>query len=168
MADDLAGTKSLALHQLHRTTAVTGSVNGAAQVAIDMLIVPRADHQAVATATVLDHLHQPAAPPVANRSPEGGGDVDAVVGAQRAGEGMDPHAEGAGVTRKAHHRKNRLDPTQLPRRPSVAREGEGGTEAQEQRAQGNANKRWEATPTPLTPAGPGLRAGQGHAGDHGH
>jgi iron complex outermembrane receptor protein len=64
------------------------------------------------------------------------GNVDAVVGAQRSREGMHAHPEGAGVTRKAHHRKNRLNPTQLPRRPSVAREGEGGTQAQEQRCQG--------------------------------
>ena len=56
MADQLARAYALALAQQHLTTAVGAALNSPGQMAVDVLVIARPNHQPQAAASVVDHV----------------------------------------------------------------------------------------------------------------
>ena len=142
MADQLAAPQGLAGPEGHSSTAVHPSLHRAGQVAIDVLVGPRLNHQPQSTAPIADHLSHGTVPPVADRRPERRSDVEAVVGFQAAA-GAPAAAEVAGVPREAGHRKHPLAPAQLRpgcHHPACEADAQGGAQANQ--ALGSRADRW--------------------------
>ncbi len=79
LADRLAGPQPLATNQPYRAAAQTSRLDPAVQVAVDVLVGPRTNHQAHAAAFVIDQiLHHPC-PPVADGGTQGCRYVQSVV-----------------------------------------------------------------------------------------
>ena len=79
VTDRLTESHAVAFLQADANSAQLAVVHGAAEMAIDVFLGPRADHQSVSADAVLNYLQHPSAPPAAHLTAKGCGDVKAMV-----------------------------------------------------------------------------------------
>ena len=134
VTDRLTESHAVAFLQADANSAQLAVVHGAAEMAIDVFLGPRADHQSVSADAVLNYLQHPSAPPAAHLTAKGCGDVKAMVclGLTAA---ESAHAVVARVGLELGHREDALTPATIkagPRRIDGARHKETGAECQKQ------------------------------------